>query len=517
MPCTSRDDRIRNQSFKEQLQNMEKEVYADKYEMYKTLPEEIDAKRQKGRELKRNHQELMRIKEKKKKKKKKILNSYPKVKIQFFHQMMKMVLMMKTEMQIMILLKIAKMTVVMKVEKVMKKKKNLEEGDDNNNKEMEQDDEELRNPDNNNTDGQLLVDNTNDTNETSRTKKKWRPKLVQCVRCHKWIQSLQDTFVKHYRAKHSEDIGVEGWADEIAEARVRQPPKNTDTRDTRYRVCKCGDTMSYQNLMYRHMVLDHPSRCASISEMKIDAHIMQDPKKMKKWTSAMVNSLPKTTKEEKDKKPPIDQFYCSTSQVTVIQITELVRKWNSSMQGRLEVDQSILKKKKNPDVCLTPEEYKVWYRPITVQNHQKKVMHYIFGNEPFTLDEIHKIGHWLATEEERGRFMTKIENDKKSEHSYYYIANLARSMLHFIEYINQHYSDPKFLAVVGAVERKIRAVERNATKKAERMRKRSSILKEKDQTIPLEDLTNFTESETHTKVMNQILEKDFEKKVHQWP
>lgn len=397
-----------------------------------------------------------------------------------------------------------------------------EEENDGSDEENERENEEASEKseeDDNNTEDQQESINTEDepaASSSRSTKKKWRPKMVQCVRCHKGLQSLGDTFRKHYRAKHK-DIPVCQWEDEIADARARQPPKRSDTRDVRYKLCQCGDLMTYQNMIDRHMVIDHPARCATIDLMKISPEIKEDPVKRKKWSLAMINSFPNKSKTEKEKKPPVDQFYRSTSKVTVSQITEVVRKWNASMQGRLEVDIKVNKKKKRGE-RLTPEEYRVWYRPYSVQNHQKKVLQYIYGNDPFVLDDFHKIGDWLSSDEDTELFTSRTTGDGETHQlSYYYIANLARSMLHLIEYINQHYSDRKFLDVVAAVEKKIRAVERNATKKGDRMRKRSSIMKEKDQTIPIEELKKFAESSVHIQVIGRLLDNNFNATANEWP
>ena len=57
------------------------------------------------------------------------------------------------------------------------------------------------------------------------------------------------------------------------------------------------------------MVIDHPARCATIDLMKISPEIKEDPVKRKKWSLAMINSFPNKSKTEKEKKPPVDQFY----------------------------------------------------------------------------------------------------------------------------------------------------------------------------------------------------------------
>ena len=70
---------------------------------------------------------------------------------------------------------------------------------------------------------------------------------------------------------------------------------------------------------------------------------------------------------------------------------------------------------------------------------------------------------------------------------------------------------------MAAVEKKIRAVERNATKKGDRMRKRSSVMKEKDQTIPIEELKKFAESSVHTQVIGRLLDNNFNATANEWP
>ena len=171
---------------------------------------------------------------------------------------------------------------------------------------------------------------------------------------------------------------------------------------------------------------------------KIPAEVEEDEVSRKHWKSEMIKKCKQFTG-----KTQMHDLYAGHSFFTAEKLTKMCEDWNKNFQGRTLVPRAIkIKLKKSQR--LTPEEYRVAYRPTAIQHQQMHVMHHIFGTEPFQLKEIKRLGEWMADEEKEEQFLqSRVNKDLQSRKdlSNVTIATYARATLQMLEYIDGRDTD----------------------------------------------------------------------------
>ena len=196
---------------------------------------------------------------------------------------------------------------------------------------------------------------------------------------------------------------------------------------------------------------------------QIPAEVKEDEVSRKHWKSEMI----KKCKQFRGKTQMHD-LYAGHSVFTAEKLTKMCEDWNKNFQGRTLVPRAIKNKLKNSQ-RLTPEEHRVAYRPTAIRHQQMRVMHHIFGTEPFQLKDIKRLGEWMSDEEKEEQFLqSRVNRDlqSKKDLSNVTIGNLARATLQMLEYIDGRYTDREVQDGLKVAFTAVRNVERNAQKMA---------------------------------------------------
>ena len=339
---------------------------------------------------------------------------------------------------------------------------------------------------------------------------------IRCPRCNKPLSKSRYLLKRHYAAKHP--MVPHGIRDDEVEIVCKKlmPIRKDGTRSTdvtakpdrrnRRRDClHCGRDFSDSHLRADHLCLDSKNRCDSIPLDELAK--TRTPAEKKAWTSAQMKKckLAKVTGPTTIKKFTADTYF------KVDDLLELVYKRMISISGKYHLDTSI-KDKKRLGKRLTPEEHKLWYRPIAVKHLQKRVLDHIYGDREFQLKDIVEVGDWMQEpEDEKAFFNSRLVRKSKDVGrdeplTYSTINSLALATMEVLKFVHDEYNDREVREGAAKAMARVRMIAKNGDKKSRHLAKRKGFMEPEYYLVPLKEIKKFQESTKHRAIMKKAAE-----------